>query len=301
VAVALGPSPKFQAFDSNGDPLVGGRLFTFMSGTDTPLSTFTDTAGDTANTNPVILDARGEASIWLTIGQAYRMVLKDSTEGTTFWTMDGVVATPTASPTLIDDYSATVAQMRLTTDPGEVGTENLATSQAGDIERERFVMKEMKGTAQWYETYTTRRMINGGIQTTTLANWGPAGLSAYNFLFQIPDGWQSGSPLLVSFMRRVLTGPLGGTAMMAWEWRRLRHATDVVFGISSSSINFVVANTNVDVVTLTVTPGDGGVTLQAGDVVNVVVTRYGDDAGDTATATLVSEGFWLDYTGIASR
>lgn len=57
-------------------------------------------------------------------------------------------------PAQMDDYSSTVAQMQTTTDPGEVGTESQATSLAGELERIRFVLKEMKGTAQWYETKT---------------------------------------------------------------------------------------------------------------------------------------------------
>lgn len=55
-------------------------------------------------------------------------------------------------PPKIDDYSVSVAQMRTVTDPGEVGTESVPTSLAGEIERIRFVLKELKGTAQWYES-----------------------------------------------------------------------------------------------------------------------------------------------------
>jgi hypothetical protein len=55
-------------------------------------------------------------------------------------------------PSQQDDYSSTVVQMQTTTDPGEVGSESQATTQAGEFERLRFIIKEMKGTAQWYET-----------------------------------------------------------------------------------------------------------------------------------------------------
>jgi len=51
-----------------------------------------------------------------------------------------------------DDYSTNVGQMQSTTDPGEVGTESLATTQAGEFERLRAILKEMKGVAQWYQT-----------------------------------------------------------------------------------------------------------------------------------------------------
>lgn len=51
-----------------------------------------------------------------------------------------------------DDYSLNAAQMKLTVDPGEVGTESLATTQAGEFERLRFAILEMKGTTEWYES-----------------------------------------------------------------------------------------------------------------------------------------------------
>lgn len=56
----------------------------------------------------------------------------------------------------VDDYSTNVTQMQTTTDPGEVSSEALATSMAGELERLRFVLKEIKGdVAQWYSTGAT--------------------------------------------------------------------------------------------------------------------------------------------------
>ncbi|MFW1946274.1 hypothetical protein ACG93R_22610, partial [Acinetobacter guillouiae] len=47
--------------------------------------------------------------------------------------------------------------MRTSTDPGESGTESLATSLAGELERLRFVIKEMKGAdvTYWYQSLNT--------------------------------------------------------------------------------------------------------------------------------------------------
>ena len=61
-------------------------------------------------------------------------------------------------PAQLDDYSTNATQMQSTTNPGEVGSESLATSLAGELERLRFMHAELaaliKGSvpAQWYST-----------------------------------------------------------------------------------------------------------------------------------------------------
>ena len=82
------PSPVMQFFDANGNPLVGGKLFTYAAGTTTPQATFTDYTGGTANTNPVILNSRGEAAVWCGDNR-YFMVLKDAND-VEIWTSDNV-------------------------------------------------------------------------------------------------------------------------------------------------------------------------------------------------------------------
>lgn len=69
-------------------------------------------------------------------------------------------------PAMIDDYSVNLAQMQSQVDPGEFGTENLATSLAGEIERFRFALKELKGTTYWYETAVNLALL-GSAQTFT--------------------------------------------------------------------------------------------------------------------------------------
>lgn len=55
-------------------------------------------------------------------------------------------------PAGIDDASADLAAMRAIVDPGEVGSESLATSLEGEIHRIRNIIKEITGEAQWYVT-----------------------------------------------------------------------------------------------------------------------------------------------------
>lgn len=81
-------NPKFQMITSAGAPLSGGKLYTYESGTATNKATYSDRALTTPNANPVVLDTRGEATIYLGQG-AYKFILKDSTD-VEIWTMDGI-------------------------------------------------------------------------------------------------------------------------------------------------------------------------------------------------------------------
>lgn len=88
MTASLSPQPILQFFDNNGAPLAGGLLYTYVAGTTTPLATYTDSAGLTANTNPVVLDSRGEADVWLG-GASYKFALYTSAN-VLIWTVDNI-------------------------------------------------------------------------------------------------------------------------------------------------------------------------------------------------------------------
>ena len=74
-----------QFFDNNGNPLSGGKIYTYEAGTTTPLVTYTSRLGDTAHTNPIILDAAGRVpggEIWNDYSKLYKFVLKTSADVT---------------------------------------------------------------------------------------------------------------------------------------------------------------------------------------------------------------------------
>lgn len=89
MSVLLAPQPVFQAFAPNGQFLVAGQLFTYAAGTTTPQASYVDSTQTTQNTNPVILNAMGQANVWLASGQAYKLVLEDSA-GNLLWSVDNV-------------------------------------------------------------------------------------------------------------------------------------------------------------------------------------------------------------------
>jgi hypothetical protein len=71
-----------QLFDNNGNPLSGGKLETYQAGTSTPLATYTSSTGNTAHTNPIVLDSAGRVpggEIWLNYAYLYKFVVKTST------------------------------------------------------------------------------------------------------------------------------------------------------------------------------------------------------------------------------
>jgi len=69
-----------QFFDNNGNPLTGGKLYSYAAGTTTPQTTYTTNVGTVARTNPIILDSAGRigdgGEIWLDGALQYKFVLK---------------------------------------------------------------------------------------------------------------------------------------------------------------------------------------------------------------------------------
>lgn len=92
----ISPTPKLQFLDANGDPLSYGLLYTYIAGTTTSKTTYTTAAQTTANTNPILLDSRGQADVWLLAGEAYKFTLQNSS-GVLQYTVDQITAAGTMS------------------------------------------------------------------------------------------------------------------------------------------------------------------------------------------------------------
>jgi hypothetical protein len=88
-----------QFFDDNGNPLTGGKVYTYAAGTTTLLATYTTSTGAVANTNPIILDAAGRTpnEIWLTAGTLYKFIVQTS--------VNVLVGTYDGLPAINDPYS----------------------------------------------------------------------------------------------------------------------------------------------------------------------------------------------------
>lgn len=124
MTVNLSPfaNPGAQFFDDNGDPLSGGKIFTYAAGTTTPKATYTDFTGNTAHANPIILDAAGRppSEVWLTYGDSYKFILKDSND-TLVGTFDNIDGIPPVNINLVRLYGSTSGYVELVA-PAVAGT-----------------------------------------------------------------------------------------------------------------------------------------------------------------------------------
>jgi hypothetical protein len=90
----------WQALNSSSVLLSGGKLFTYQAGTVVKQSTYTDNTGNTAQSNPIVLNSSGYPTngpgIWLIAGASYKFVLSPSTDGdpptNAIWTLDQIPA-----------------------------------------------------------------------------------------------------------------------------------------------------------------------------------------------------------------
>ena len=101
MAVNLSPvaGAAAQFFDNSGNVLTGGKIYTYLAGTTTPAVTYTTSSGNTAQPNPIILNAAGRVpdsgEIWLSGGTSYKFVLKD-TNDVLIGTYDNLQGLPSA-------------------------------------------------------------------------------------------------------------------------------------------------------------------------------------------------------------
>jgi hypothetical protein len=128
MTAVISPPPRLQFFTNAGVPMASGLLYTYAAGTTTPLVTYTDSTGLVANTNPVILDSRGEASIWLGgVGYKFKLATPANVD---IWTQDNIspgLASPTAIGNVTPNTGAFTA-LTCTAIAG-FGTTALANSQ----------------------------------------------------------------------------------------------------------------------------------------------------------------------------
>jgi len=105
MAATLMPTGRMKFWLANGSPAENGFLYSFAAGTSTPLATKTDSGGLTNATNPVQLDANGEAEIYLGTS-SYKLELRDA---------DGAVVAGWPIDNIRSDYGQVISDFGSTT------------------------------------------------------------------------------------------------------------------------------------------------------------------------------------------
>ena len=109
---ALIPDFKVAFLDNSGNPASGYKLFVYTAGTSTKATTYQDAAGVSTNTNPIVLNARGELPYGLYVAHGtYKLVFTSSTDtdppGSPIWTRDNLTPiNDTASVPAVQEWIA---------------------------------------------------------------------------------------------------------------------------------------------------------------------------------------------------
>ncbi len=131
----ISPTPKLQFLDANGNPLSYGLVYTYVAGTTNPKQTWIDAAESAANTNPILLDSRGQADVWLSAGESYKFVVMNSSSVLQY-TVDNVTAAGTMSLQNSDDVDITGGSISGVTISGPITGElsgNVTGNVTGDV------------------------------------------------------------------------------------------------------------------------------------------------------------------------
>jgi len=170
MSVLISPLARQQFMDANGNPLVGGKLFTYVANSNTKLATYTSSDGSTPNTNPIILDSSGRTpyGLWLTSGVSYKYVLAPSTDTdpptSAIYTEDYIQASSTNAITTTNQWNTT----------GLIPSYITATSFSitGDVTVEHHIGRRTKSLVSSGYIYSTiiNSVFSAGTTTITVRN-----------------------------------------------------------------------------------------------------------------------------------
>lgn len=135
----LMPPLRQVFYDSNGERLALGKVYFYAAGTTTPLATYQDKGELSANANPVILDANGEADIWLQ-DLAYKVTVRTAAD-VLVKTVDNVrhINLESITPAMIDwdpagdglSFSSDVLSVNVDSSTIEIASDSLRVKDLG--------------------------------------------------------------------------------------------------------------------------------------------------------------------------
>lgn len=251
----LGPAPKAQFFAANGEPLVGGKVYTYAAGTTTPLATYTNATNGAANSNPIILDGRGECNLWLASASTYKIKLTDSYD-VEIYTVDNISGTGYVSGGTIVNSSLVNSSISSSAVSG--GTITGSSISGGSIDGASI------GT-------TTPAAATFTIFSGTWASL-PAGTRMLFVQTAAPTGWTK-STADNNKALRVVSGTAGTGGSVAFTT-----------AFSSQAINGTVGDTTLDITqipshTHSYTSAGGVIVVNGGTASAVLVNATGNTTG----------------------
>ena len=163
-SVKISPLFNDAQLDNNGLPLSGGLVYWYIAGTTTPVIVYSESSGSVANTNPVVLNTRGEPTnpIWLQTGSVYKAVLNDSL-GNLIRTVDNISGVNDTSVPIISEWvlyagAATYISGTSFSVPGDA---------TATFDNTRRVKATVSGTDR-YGTINGASVFAAGVTTVTL-------------------------------------------------------------------------------------------------------------------------------------
>lgn len=107
----------------------------------------------------------------------------------------------------------------------------------------------------------------------------------------VPADWVAGTNIVIKCSSRNNVG--SGVAVRRFDSYRFRDAAALLAIDSALNINRTISNTNVAYNTLSTLSASN---LAAGDKIGVIVSRLGDDGGDTNGGIEDVDNVWMEYT-----
>ncbi len=108
---SISPSPFLTVLDNSGHIVNNACVWTYVAGTSTAATTYSDHIG-TTNSNPIRADSAGRFTAFLVVGQSYKFVYEAScvppAHATVYRTADNIAAVPISATSV--DVSGTVGE-----------------------------------------------------------------------------------------------------------------------------------------------------------------------------------------------
>lgn len=186
---ALLPDAKIPFHTSSGNLANGYQLFVYNAGTTVKATTYTDSTGLSSNTNPIVLNSRGETPYGVYVASGtYKLVLATNTDtdppGSPIWSQDGITPANDVSVADATEWTAlAITPTYISAVSFSVTGNQTAIMQIG----RRLKTTNTAGTV--YSTITGSS-FGAGITTVTVVNDSgtlDSGLSAVSYGFLAPN------------------------------------------------------------------------------------------------------------------